>query len=122
MARDLVRLMQCLFTPVADTLRHAAWQPPVDVYRNRGGWLLKFDLAGVRPEDIDVRVAGNRLTVQGTRRDSCKEEGCSYYRLEISYSHFERTIELPEEPDPERIHTEYRDGMLLVYIPGSTHS
>jgi len=116
MSRELRRLMHALFLPAADRFREACWQPPVDVYQTRNGWLVKCDLAGVRPEDVHVHIDGRRLTVQGTRRDSCTEEDCCCYRMEISYSHFERTIELPTDLERARITTEYQYGLLLVRI------
>jgi HSP20 family protein len=116
MPRDLVRWMRSFLLPVSETFHDAPWQPSVDVYRTRDGWLLKFDLAGVRAEDVGVRIYGNRLTVRGVRRDWCLEDGCRHYRLEIAYSHFERTLELPGNLDLAHVATEYRDGMLLVRI------
>jgi HSP20 family protein len=116
MAADLVRLMHSLFLPAAGTFHEAIWRPPVDVYRTRKGWLVKFELAGVRPEDIRVSVNGRRLTVQGTRRDLFVEEECSCYRMEITYSHFERTIELSGELDPQRVRTDYQYGLLVIHI------
>ncbi|MGE5645743.1 MAG: Hsp20/alpha crystallin family protein [Acidobacteriota bacterium] len=92
------------------------WRPPVDVYRTRGGWLLKFDLAGVRPEDISVRVQGCRITVSGVRRDWVAEEGASYYSMEIAYSRFERTIELPGRLAKPQVTIEGRDGLLIVRV------
>lgn len=116
MSRDLRRLMHALFLPAAGRFREACWQPPVDVYQTRTGWLIKYDLAGVRPEDVHVHIDGRRLIVQGTRRDSCTDEDCHCYRMEISYSHFERTIELPINLERARITTEYQYGLLLVRI------
>ena len=52
---------------------------------------MKFDLAGVRPEDVMVTVRGRRVSVSGVRRDLMVEEGCSYYSMEISYNRFERS-------------------------------
>lgn len=92
------------------------WQPLIDVYELRDGWLLKADLAGVRPNEVNVSVTGRVVTIHGLRRDSCVEEGCCHYRMEISYSQFERSIELPADPGPTTIKTEYRDGMLLIRI------
>src|SRR5262249_1271780 len=66
---DLIRLMQSLFLPAADSYRDVTWQPPMDLYRTRTGWLLKLDLAGVRPDDIRVTVQGRRLSIRGMRRD-----------------------------------------------------
>src|SRR5437762_10476364 len=85
MARDAFRFLP-LFLPLAETARQADWQPSVDVYRSRRGWLLKFDLAGVRPQDIELTLAGNILTVRGVRRDAVREEGYCHYRMEIAYS------------------------------------
>jgi HSP20 family protein len=116
MANDLIRMLQTLFPPGPELGRHTAWRPSADVYRTRGGWLLKFDLAGVRPDEVHVEISGRRLTVRGTRRDWTHEEGCSHYLMEIAYSAFERSITLPEELGQARLSTEYRDGLLLVYL------
>jgi HSP20 family protein len=108
--------MQALFLPAAERFREACWQPSVDVYQTRCGWLVKCELAGVRPEDISVTIDGPRLTVRGTRRDSFTEEDCHCYRMEISYSLFERTLELPTNLERARIATEYQYGLLLIRI------
>jgi HSP20 family protein len=122
MSKDLIRLMQALFPPQTESYQHESWQPAADIYRTRDGWLVKFDLAGVRPEDIELRVLDGHVTVRGTRRDCTTHEGCRYYRLEIAYSRFERTIELPCRLDQARLTTEYRDGMLLVHLSPTEES
>ncbi len=115
MARDRVPWVRALFLPEARPAAAATpWKPPVDVYRSRDGWVAKFDLAGVRPEDVTLTVEGRRLTLRGTRHDCTLDEGCSHYVLEISYSRFERTIELPESLERAAVTTEFRAGMLLV--------
>jgi HSP20 family protein len=115
MSRDLIRLMQSFF-PSGEGMSGTAWSPAVDVYRTPRGWLLKFDLAGVRPEDVSLKVEGCRVTIRGVRRDWLTEEGCSYYRMEITYNHFERGVELPCDVEPASIMTEFRLGMLLVHL------
>jgi HSP20 family protein len=93
------------------------WTPPVDVYRKgKCGWLLKFDLAGVRPEDVRVRVGQSRVTVSGVRRDWVVEQGYSYHSMEISYNRFERTVELPGDLSGAEYSLEARDGLLLVRV------
>jgi HSP20 family protein len=116
MSRDLIRVMHALFLPAIQSVSGGLWSPAADVYRTRKGWLVKFDLAGVRAEDIDLEVHGRRMTVRGVRRDCTYEEGCRYYQMEISYSTFERVLELPCDLQRAEITTEYRDGMLLVHI------
>jgi HSP20 family protein len=116
MPSDLIRLMRSLFLPPAELRLGESWQPAVDVSRTRRGWLIKAELAGVRPEDIRVTAAGNRLSIQGTRRDWLSDEGCCHYRMEITYSKFERTLELPCDLERARITTDYQYGLLLVRV------
>ena len=106
----------CFFWPAAASFADVGWRPAADVYRTGAGWLVKFDLAGVRPEDIRLLVEGRTLRVQGIRRDYTLEEGSHYQRLEIAYSRFEREIEFPTSLEQGSITTEYEAGMLLVRI------
>ena len=106
----------CFFLPAAASFAEVGWRPAVDVYRTRAGWLAKFDLAGVRPEDIRLHVEGQSLRVRGIRRDYELEEGCCYHRLEIAYNQFERHVEFPMSLEQADITTEYQAGMLLVRI------
>ncbi len=57
------------FSLRASGFQHTCWKPPVDIYKGREGWLIKFDLAGVRIEDIQIFVQDCKLTVAGIRRD-----------------------------------------------------
>lgn len=118
MSNDLARLMHALLNPLTAPRTQVDWSPAVDIYRTRQGWLVKFDLAGVSPTDLELTASGRRLTVRGRRRDWCIEQGecCSTYSMEITYSHFQRTIELPCDIEPSQISTDYRDGMLLVRL------
>ena len=92
------------------------WRPSADVYRDRNGWLVKFDLAGVRREDIQLNVTGQRLTIAGIRRDWPIQAGQQPYSMEIDYNRFERSVELPSNIENAQITTEYRDGMLLIRL------
>lgn len=118
MSKDLSHLIQSWVTPSVPAWQQMHWTPAVDIYRVANGWLLKFDLAGVRPSDIRLKVCGRRLTVSGRRGDWVVEEShsCCAYSMEITYSQFERTLELPSEIENLQMRTEYRDGMLLVNL------
>ena len=86
------------------------WQPSVDVYQTKWGWILKFELAGVRLEDLNVHVSKRAVTVSGIRRDYMVESGCSHYSMEITYSRF------PEDLTGAKVRLDYRDGILFVRI------
>ena len=110
------RINSIFFSTEVHCTQKTCWSPRADVYHSPGGWLVKFDLAGVRPEDIAVSFDGSRLSVSGIRRDLFVEEGYNSYSMEISYSRFERTIKLSGNIKPAHVVTDYRDGMLLVKV------
>jgi len=116
MSGDKVHFPHVLFLPAARLPERDSWQPRADVHRFPGGWLVKFELAGVRPEDVRLALRGQMLLMQGTRRDEWLTEGLGCYRLEIAYSRFERVIELPGISEAAKIEATYREGMLLVRI------
>lgn len=92
------------------------WRPAADIYRTTTGWLIKYDLAGVTAKDIEVAISGPTVTINGCRRDWRMESGCTHYAMEIPYSRFERTIELPCELDRARLKIQWRDGILLLRV------
>jgi HSP20 family protein len=98
--------------------RSALWQPPADIDRTARGWLVKFELAGVRPDQIELTARGRTLTIRGMRRDLRLDEGQNSYAMEISYNQFERSIELPCDLQAFGLTTDYRDGMLIVRLEG----
>lgn len=92
------------------------WRPPTDVLRYGERWFIKLEVAGVCPEEMEISVRGNTLRIGGCRRDMLLEEGYFYHSLEISYSKFERIVELPFAIASDSIRWEYREGMLLIQL------
>ena len=116
MEEDMRQIMRTFFSSAAKPLGDACWSPSADIYQGQKAWLVKLDLAGVNPADIQVRTCGRRLVVEGQRRDHSILEGQTSYSMEISYNRFQRSIELPFELETARIQCEYRDGMFLLVI------
>ena len=92
------------------------FSPRADVYRTPSGWVVKFDLAGVKPQDVEIEAEGSVIRVAGVRRDQFIERGYRHHSMEISYSRFERTLHLPCVCEGATITTEYMDGLLIVTI------
>lgn len=125
MSHDRIRFMHALFLPGVEVADSAPWHPHVDVYRTATGWLLKYELAGVRAEDIHLDALGSTLTLRGRRRDAVLEGSCGtviHHRMEISYNRFERVVQLPCDVKAAEIETELREGLLLVRITPSSPS
>ena len=92
------------------------WCPAADVYRSQDGWIVKVDLAGVKPADVEVIVDGDLLRISGSRRDGTCGEGISHYQLEITYSRFEKMIRFPRSIEHVSIDRDYRDGLLILRL------
>lgn len=92
------------------------WCPAADVYRTHDGWIVKVDLAGIEPADVEIRLSGPLLHITGLRRDSFCGEGISHYQLEITYSRFEKTIQFPRSIEKASILRDYRDGLLILRL------
>jgi HSP20 family protein len=114
MAHDVVRYVSLFYSSGVE--QSPEWRPATDVYRTQEGWLVKYELAGVAPEDVELTARGRALRIRGRRRDFCLEPGCRQLHMEIAYSRFERQVELPGDLQSCAIETEFRDGMLLVRI------
>jgi len=96
--------------------RRSGWQPKADVYRCADGWLVKLELAGVAKQDLRIGIQNELLIVEGRRRDWSISDTQASLSMEISYDWFQRTIRLPASMTAEDIRSEYRDGMLLIYL------
>jgi HSP20 family protein len=92
------------------------WCPAADVYRSKDGWIVKVDLAGVQPHDVDVIIDGDLLRISGSRRDGICGEGVSHYQLEITYSRFEKMIRFPRSIEHTSIERDYHDGLLILRL------
>jgi HSP20 family protein len=113
---DMRRLAELLHSQVGEGTYRCIWQPPADIYKVCGGWLIKLDLAGVRIDEVQLSREGCQLTIHGERRDSTIREAHQTYSMEISYNRFSRAIQLPCDVTQCELRTEYRDGMLLIYL------
>jgi HSP20 family protein len=78
--------------------------------------MVKLDLAGIQPEDVQIERQGSALIVSGVRRDSLIESACTYYNLEISYSSFRRSFSFPFNLENVPVETDYLKGMLLIRL------
>ncbi len=101
------------------------WPRDVDLERNfrldvidrDKEFLVRGELPGVEKDDVEVTIAGLRLTIEAEREFEEVDEKEEFYRHELGYGKLMRTIALPEEVDVEKIHAELKDGILEVTLP-----
>jgi HSP20 family protein len=92
------------------------WCPAADVYHTDDGWIVKVDLAGIRPSDVEISLEGPVLRISGLRRDATCGEGISHYQLEITYSRFEKMIQFPRSIEHATLERDYHDGLLILRL------
>ena len=79
--------------------------------------MIKAELPGMKEEDVDVSVTGDRLTIKGEKKAETEVKEDDYYRSERSYGMFTRSIDLPPDIDTEKIEANYENGVLEISIP-----
>jgi HSP20 family protein len=94
-----------------------SWAPAVDIFEKDGNIVLKAELPGLDPKDVDIRVENNVLSLRGERKFENEVQQESYHRVERSYGTFSRSFTLPSVVDTGNIKAEYRDGVLRVTLP-----
>jgi HSP20 family protein len=97
----------------------AGLAPHIEIQQRPGEVVLRADLPGLRPEDINVTVDNGALTISGERREQHREEREDFIRSELSYGTFFRTIPLPEGADENRVSAILRNGVLEITVPVS---
>ena len=95
----------------------ADWAPAVDISETSQAYLIKAELAGVKREDIQVKVEGGQLRLSGERKFEKEDKDNKQHRVERFYGSFSRSFSLPDDADEAQIKAEYRDGVLSLTLP-----
>ena len=110
------RLFRESFSPESpeEALITSSFAPPMDIYEDEHNITLKMEVPGIDEKDIDVRVAGNTLTVHGERKFEKEEKEENYRRVERQYGSFTRSFTLPSSVDPSQVSANYDKGVLKI--------
>lgn len=95
-------------------LFEGAWAPAVDIHETDQAIVLKADLPGVNPSEVDIRVEDNTLFLKGERKMEKETKEENYHRIERSYGSFSRTFILPRTVSAEKISADYKNGVLNI--------
>src|SRR3979411_2128341 len=93
------------------------WAPPVDIYETEHELVVKADLPEVNPQDLDIHVENNILTIRGERKFENKVNEEDYLRVERTYGPFSRSFSLANSVKSEAIKAAYKNGVLTLSIP-----
>jgi HSP20 family protein len=88
------------------------WAPAVDIFETENELVVKADLPDVNPQDLDIRVENNILTIRGERKFESKVNEDNYLRIERAYGSFSRSFALANSVKSEAIKADYQNGVL----------
>ena len=117
--RGIDRLFKEAFTPFYDEGESSTrtWAPPVDIYETENDIVLKAELPGIDPQDVEVKVEDNTLYLKGERKFEKEVMNENYHRVERSYGSFARSFSLPNSISAEKVKAEFKDGLLTLTLP-----
>ena len=120
MRRDMDRLWNSFFE--RGTLRSeegGEWLPSLDVAETKNEIVVKAEVPGLEPKDIDISLSDGLLTIKGEKKQEREEKEENYHLVERSYGSFARSIRLPNEVQSDKINASYKNGVLKIVLPKS---
>mgnify|MGYP003573281106 FL=1 len=94
-----------------------AFYPHVDLIDREATLLVRAELPGVKKEDLDISLVGDRLTIKAKREFKEEEKNETFFRSEMGYGSLLRTVLLPAEVDIRKAKAELREGILEIVLP-----
>ena len=117
--REMDRIWQEFFgkTYVPEKWEGVEWAPAVDVSETDDAVIVKVDVPGVKPEDMEISLSDNVLVIKGEKKREEEEKKENFYRMERYYGSFMRAIQLPCEVQEDKVEARYKDGVLKIVLP-----
>lgn len=93
--------------------------PSMDVYQDKDNVVVEAPLPGIKPEDISISIENGVLSISGESHKKSEVDEKNYYRKEVRYGSFHRSVALPTMVEPDKTKAEYADGVLKITVPKS---
>jgi HSP20 family protein len=97
----------------------SVWLPSVDVSETKNDLVIKAELPGMDPKDIDITLSDGHLMIKGQKKHEKEEKDEDYHFVERSYGSFVRAVHLPKEVKHDKINASYKNGVLKIVLPKS---
>jgi len=95
------------------------WFPSLDVAETKNELVVKAEVPGMDPKNIDISISDGVLTIKGEKKEEKEEKEADYHLVERSYGAFTRSIRLPAEAQSGKINASYKNGVLKLTLPKS---
>lgn len=101
---------------------NAEGQLALDIYQDKDNVVVKSTIAGVKPEDLDITIADDRVTIRGERHQQEQIKKEDYLMQECYWGSFYRSFDLPVEVDVDKSVADIKDGILTLILPKASRS
>src|SRR5712692_6878743 len=91
--------------------------PALESFVDNGKLVVRADLPGIDPKDVEITATGDQLTIRGKREQRHEEKGRDFLHREVAYGTFERVVKLPGGVNPDEIKASYNSGVLELTVP-----
>lgn len=92
----------------------ALMRPAIETRVEENKFIVRADLPGIDPKNIDIKLVGDVLTIKGSREEKSETKKADHFRREIRYGSFERSVSIPEGIKADDLKATYRDGVLEI--------
>jgi HSP20 family protein len=100
-------------------VRSSGWYPAVESYVEGDKLIVRVDLPGIDPKEVEILVVDNQLIIKGERKATREHNGDSHLYREVHYGRFERTLPLPKRVSADNVNARYNEGVLEISMPAS---
>ncbi len=120
MRREMDRLWDSFFERrPAGTEDERDFLPALDLAETANELVVKCEVPGLEPKDIDISLSDGMLTIKGEKKQEREEKEADYHLVERSYGSFTRSIQLPKDVQGDKISASYKNGLLKITLPKS---
>lgn len=109
------RMFEDFFTPMRTESN--GWNPRMNIAETAKEYQVSVELPGVEEKDIDVSLHEGLLTVKGARQSEKESKDKNFHRIESFYGSFERSVQLPEHIETEKVAADFKNGVLQITVP-----
>lgn len=92
------------------------WTPAVDIYETDGEYVIYAEVPGISKDQLDIQLNSGTLTIKGEKKNREHEKEVIVHKCEVSPGEFNRSFNLPEDADAEKISAELKDGVLELKV------
>jgi HSP20 family protein len=93
------------------------WAPSLDLSESKEAFVVKAEVPGMEPGDIQVSLQENLLTIKGEKRQEKEQKDERYHRVERNYGAFARSVRVPVAVDGSKVDARFKNGLLTVTLP-----